>query len=190
MLDDYEEGEMLRGDYKIIPGKLTKNGQPYQLASNENIMFSLKKYSSDEDYVVQKELHDGIEWNEENQRYEIELLHEDTNDIELDCESRVFQYDVVAILEETKPCTIRKTLRITRDITRNEHIEGEGDLTPEQIQALEEIEIDLDDELTITYDDEVLDIDFYLEGKNLIVDNNIEGIEFEINNNGELEVRY
>lgn len=185
------EEEMFRGDYKVIPVKLLKDKQPYQLNSNENIYFSLKRHSIDDDYIIQKQLNRGIEWNSEKQKYIIEILPEDTKNLELYSEEVVFQFDVVIVYEGTKPLTKRGELTIKRDITRNEKIsDKETELTPEQIEALNEITINLDDELSIEYDNNVLDIDFYLEGEDLVVESNIEEIDFNINKNGELEVSY
>ena len=48
----------------------------------------------------------------------------------------------------------------------------------------------LGEELALTYDNEVLPIDFQLQGENLIVTSDIEGIGFKINANKELEVTY
>lgn len=65
-----------------------------------------------------------------------------------------------------------------------------GELTPEQIQALNEMTcvINNDGDLVITYDNEVLDISFSKPGDDLIMDNNINAV-FYINNNN-LEVTY
>lgn len=68
---------------------------------------------------------------------------------------------------------------------------SDGPLTPEEIQALNEMDCTINENgvLTITYDNNVLDIDFRKEGTDLIVDNNINAT-FNINQNGELEVNY
>lgn len=65
-----------------------------------------------------------------------------------------------------------------------------GELTPEQIQALNEMTcvINNDGDLVITYDNAVLDISFSKPGDDLIMDNNINAV-FYINNNN-LEVTY
>lgn len=64
-------------------------------------------------------------------------------------------------------------------------------LTQEQIQALNEMECTIDEngELSVTYDETVLNLNFQVEERNLIIDNNINAI-FNINPNGELEVNY
>lgn len=64
-------------------------------------------------------------------------------------------------------------------------------LTEEQIQALNDMtcEIDENGELSVTYDETVLNINLQVEDGNLIIDNNINAT-FNINENGELEVSY
>ena len=44
--------------------------------------------------------------------------------------------------------------------------------------------------LIIEYDNEVLDLDFNIQNDDLIVENNISGLDFNINENGELEAIY
>ena len=63
-------------------------------------------------------------------------------------------------------------------------------LTPEQIEAINNMNIMLGEDLVLTYDNKVLPIDFELQGENLIVTSDIEGIGFKINANKELEVTY
>lgn len=66
-----------------------------------------------------------------------------------------------------------------------------GKLTPEQIEALNAMGFNIrpDGILTVTYDIRILDVDFMIQGEDLIVDNNIDAT-FNINNNGEMEVTY
>lgn len=66
-----------------------------------------------------------------------------------------------------------------------------GGLTPEQIAALNAMGFNIrpDGILTVTYDVRILDVDFRIQGEDLIVDNNIDAT-FNINNNGEMEVTY
>lgn len=64
-------------------------------------------------------------------------------------------------------------------------------LTEEEIQALNNMtcEIDENGNLIINYNDEVLNISFSIEDKNLIVTENIDA-NFSINETGEMEVSY
>ena len=186
--------EMIRGDTFVFPRpiKINKNNESYQLQDDENIIFSLKRFSDDEEYVLQKSLNNGITWNETLQRYILRLEPEDTNNIDLYYESRLYQYDIVVILKNNFVKTIRGSLTIWKDITRNETTTPSEDtnLTEEQINAINSITIDLGNELSIEYDEAILDLDFIIEGVDLVVDNNVEGLDFNINKNGELEVLY
>lgn len=191
-----EELEMIRGDTFIYPHAINikKDNESYQLQGNENIIFSLKRFSGDEEYVLQKSLNNGITWDNSIQRYVIKLEPEDTKDIELRYESMLFQYDIVVILKDSFTKTIRGSLRIWRDITRNEITttpSEDTDLTDEQIKALDEMtfEMNEDGELLISYDKEILDIDFYIENNDLIISKDIE-VDFNINVDGEMEVSY
>ena len=67
----------------------------------------------------------------------------------------------------------------------------DSSLTLIEIEALNNMicEIDENGELLINYDDEVLNISFSIEDKNLIVTENIDA-NFSINENGEMEVSY
>lgn len=63
-------------------------------------------------------------------------------------------------------------------------------LTEEQIKAIHEMVVTTGNELIIEYDDEILDIGFSIKDNNLIVENNVEGLKFDINENKELEAIY
>lgn len=89
---------------------------------------------------------------------------------------------------------------ILRNIDRDYNIQIEVDawageinttgLTPEQIQAIDEMSIMLNDDLSFVYDNEALSVDFQLKDGNLIAISEVEGINFTINKNKELEVTY
>ena len=76
-------------------------------------------------------------------------------------------------------------------ILREYGLIADDPLTPEEIAALEamEVEITQDGDLTITYDSQILDLDFEIVGDDLYIDNGIKAT-FSINNNGELTVTY
>lgn len=68
---------------------------------------------------------------------------------------------------------------------------GTTELTREQINAINNMNVSIENgEIILEYDDKVLDINFSLEDKNLIVDDNLNGADFNINENGEMEVLY
>lgn len=63
-------------------------------------------------------------------------------------------------------------------------------LTVEQIEALNSMTVLLGEELSFTYDKDILNIDFELQGEDLIVTSHMDGVDFKINENKELEVTY
>ena len=63
-------------------------------------------------------------------------------------------------------------------------------LTQEQIEAVNNMVAILGEELVLEYDDKMLDIDFLIENGNMIVTNNVTGLDFSINENGEMEAIY
>ena len=66
----------------------------------------------------------------------------------------------------------------------------ESGLSTEEIEALNNIQVVLTDELIVSFDETILDISFSVENNELIVYNNMEEVTFNINNNKELEVIY
>ena len=63
-------------------------------------------------------------------------------------------------------------------------------LTQEQIEAINNMVAILEEDLTLEYDEELLDIEFKIENGNMIVTNNVTGLDFSINENGEMEAMY
>lgn len=65
-------------------------------------------------------------------------------------------------------------------------------LTEEQTQALNSMtcELDTNGNLLMNYDETVLTVNFKIEESDLIVENNINSLNFNINENGELEAIY
>lgn len=68
---------------------------------------------------------------------------------------------------------------------------GTTELTQEQINAINNMNVSIENgEIMLDYDDKVLAINFSLKDGNLIVDDNLNGADFNINENGEMEVLY
>ena len=63
-------------------------------------------------------------------------------------------------------------------------------LTQEQIEAINNMVAILGEDLVLEYDDKMLDIEFKIENGNMIVTNNVTGLDFSINKNGEMEAMY
>ena len=64
------------------------------------------------------------------------------------------------------------------------------ELTEEQIKAINEMIATTGEELILEYDDTILDVDFTIEDNNLVVTNNVTKLDFNINENGEMEAIY
>lgn len=67
---------------------------------------------------------------------------------------------------------------------------GTSGLTIKQIKAINNMVAILGEDLVLEYNDEMLDIEFSIEDGNLVVTNNEEGLDFNINEYGEMEVLY
>lgn len=65
-----------------------------------------------------------------------------------------------------------------------------AELTQEQINAVNNMIVTMDENLILEYDDQILKIDFKIEDNNLVVTNNVIGLDFSINENGEMEAIY
>lgn len=102
-----------RGDYrKIIIKNLTE-----QLSANDKLIMSVKKDVHSEDYLFQKTLDDGIEFNPLISSYEIEINNEDTKDLEMDTP---YVFDIVIVYDGTKPRTTFGNLTLTKEVTTDE----------------------------------------------------------------------
>ena len=67
-------------------------------------------------------------------------------------------------------------------------IEDDGSVEPEHIKALKEIFFQAGDDLAITYDKDILDLEFNIVNGELIINNNVINSTFKKNERGELEV--
>ena len=66
-----------------------------------------------------------------------------------------------------------------------------GEVTDEKINAIKNMKVYIEDgNLIFEYDDEILKLNFSLENGDLIVENSMTGLDFNINENGELEAIY
>lgn len=92
--------EFPKMDYKIINIILTENEVQTKLSDNDNIYFTVKKNSSDNKPSLQKSLNNGIKYNEETKKYEIEINSEDTKDMEMNGE---YGYDITIFYGGNKP---------------------------------------------------------------------------------------
>ena len=87
-------------------------------ATVESMYFSVKKYSTDTNYIIQKALGDGIEnvtdENDDTKWYTITVAPEDTNSLELGD----YYYDFQIKLDGDVLTPIYGLFKVTTDITR------------------------------------------------------------------------
>ena len=110
--------EIPKGDYLAIPITRKINGEAVPFGENDLLYFSVKKETSDEEYVIQKTLEDGITYDSTNKRYLIELNYNDTIELTM---GENFYYDFTVYYEGTKPVQkIKGKLAIGDKLTLNE----------------------------------------------------------------------
>ena len=73
---------MIKGDTQLIKIYFTVDCTPTKLGENDELYYTVKKEYDDEFYIFQKSKSD-MEYNEEEQCYELCIEPEDTKDIEL-----------------------------------------------------------------------------------------------------------
>lgn len=107
-------------DYLAIPFSYIRNGQNVALGATDLIFFSVKKYSSDENYIFQKTLEDGITFDAENTKYLIEINYEDTKELKINDK---LIYDITIYYNGDKPVQkVAGELKIGLKVTLNEVI--------------------------------------------------------------------
>lgn len=92
--------EIPKMDYQIIEISITENGIETKLSENDNIYFTVKKCAYDSEPTLQKSLNNGINYNKETKKYEIEIKSEDTENMEID---EVYGYDITVYYEGNRP---------------------------------------------------------------------------------------
>lgn len=73
--------ELPKMDYTVIELSIKENGVNVKLQDNDNLYFTIKRNSSDTEPIIQKSLNNGITYNDETQKYEIEILSSDTKEL-------------------------------------------------------------------------------------------------------------
>lgn len=110
---------------------------------------------------------------------------EECNNLDLD----IVAVDNGAKITITKKDGSKKSVVIKASASTDDDTNS---LTEEQIQALNSMEASITEngELIITYDENVLDFEIQIQNDELIVENNMEEVDFAINSEKELEVMY
>lgn len=107
-------------DYLGIPFIYKINGRQTRLRENDIIYFSVKRNLSDEEYLIQKTLNNGIEFNEEEEKYYIIFNYDDTKELNI---GSIYVYDLVIYYDGNKPIQkIFGNIKIGPKVTLNEVI--------------------------------------------------------------------
>lgn len=105
-------------DYVGIPFTYKVNGKRAKLEEGDIIYFSVKERLSNDEYLIQKTLDNGITFNEDEQKYYITFEYADTKEMEIGV---TYIYDLTIYYGGTKP--IQKlfgNLKIGPKVTLNE----------------------------------------------------------------------
>lgn len=114
--------EFFRGDYFEYRFRLLdEDDTSIRLSENDNLILTVKKHITNNNYVIQKRLSDGIEWDESSQCYVVYFNHTDTNTLV----AADYDFDIVIVWEGTKPETHKGKIKLMQDVTRNE-VSGDG----------------------------------------------------------------
>ena len=90
--------EIPKMDYAIINLGIRKNNELAQLGDNDQIYFTVRK-TPFQDIIFQKSLENGIIYNPETNKYQIEIFSEDTKDLQF----AIYNYDITIYYEGNKP---------------------------------------------------------------------------------------
>lgn len=92
--------EIPKQDYQLISLAIKKDGQSTKLADNDLIFMTVRSYANDDKIIMQKSLNNGISYNEETQKYEIEINSEDTKELRM---GEKYGYDITVYYDSNKP---------------------------------------------------------------------------------------
>lgn len=110
--------EIPKQDYSIIPFVYMKNGEKTKLDENDLIYMTVKEDYSSEENEFQKSLDNGITYNDELQRYEIEINSNDTAELMINTD---YGYDITIFYGGNKPKQkVKGQFKIGKKYTLNE----------------------------------------------------------------------
>lgn len=110
-------------DYLLIELTITnENEESIKLEENDLIYMTVRKDAGSGEIKFQKSLEDGITFNEETKKYEIEINSEDTKDLKINTS---YGYDITVYYNGNKPKQkVIGTLKIGEKYTLNEVANG------------------------------------------------------------------
>ena len=92
--------EIPKQDYLIISLAIKKDGEVIKLNENDLIFMTVKKSADNEEIIFQKSLTNGISYNEETRKYDIEIKSEDTSGLTM---RKSYGYDITIYYDGDKP---------------------------------------------------------------------------------------
>lgn len=95
--------EIPKMDYQIIEIAIKENGKLTKLDDDDKIYFTVKKSLSDKEPIFQKKLGEGINYNQESQKYEIEISSNDTKNCLMSSMLGLYGYDITIYYGGNKP---------------------------------------------------------------------------------------
>lgn len=95
--------EIPKMDYQIIEISLKENGIETNLSDTDNIYFTVKRNANDIEPIIQKSLNNGITYNEETKKYEIEITSENTEKMSMGENAGIYGYDITIYYDGNKP---------------------------------------------------------------------------------------
>ena len=115
--------ELPKQDYLLIELTITnENEESIKLEENDLIYMTVRKDAGSGEIKFQKSLEDGITFNEESKKYEIEINSEDTKDLKINTS---YGYDITVYYNGNKPKQkVIGTLKIGEKYTLNEVANG------------------------------------------------------------------
>ena len=110
--------EIPKMDYQIIRLAIKKGDEVTKLDEKDEIYMTVKRHANNEEIKFQKTLENGITYNEETGKYEIEINSEDTKQLSMDT---AYGYDITIYYEGDKPKQkVIGTLKVGKKYTLNE----------------------------------------------------------------------
>ena len=115
--------ELPKQDYLLIELTITnENEESIKLEENDLIYMTVRKDAGSGEIKFQKSLENGITFNEETKKYEIEIDSEDTKDLKINTS---YGYDITVYYNGNKPKQkVIGTLKIGEKYTLNEVANG------------------------------------------------------------------
>lgn len=110
--------EIPKMDYQIINLTIKNEKETTKLDEKDKIYMTVKRNAENEEIKFQKSLGKGITYNEETEKYEIEIKSEDTKKLAMETP---YGYDITVYYEGNKPKQkVIGTLKVGKKYTLNE----------------------------------------------------------------------